>query len=99
MGLTEMVRRLIEAFPNNEEWIYFMALGEEAGEVQGAYVKWITNRKDKPKYKDDVLKEMAQLVGCVLLAAETIDIDTECVMAMTAKWLERKRIQITSVEC
>jgi len=48
---------------------YVDAIAEEAGEVMGAYNKWQDGRTDKPKGPDDIMAEMAQVIGCCFLAA------------------------------
>lgn len=82
----EQVRRLNAAFSQDID--PFLAIGEEGGEVIGAYCKWKLSYGGKDV--SDILEEMGQLVGCVFTAALHVGLSAENVLASAESWMTRK---------
>ena len=55
---------------------FVRGIAEEAGEVVGAFNKWDDKRTDKPMTRNDILHEMSQLYGCILLVALHLGFNT-----------------------
>ena len=81
-------------FLNRESWRVISMLTEEAGEVQGAFNKWMDGNKRKPKTEADVIEELVQLTGCCFLAGKHYDIPVENLMLSAAVFLREKTAQI-----
>lgn len=62
------LNRLYELL-DKRDWRIVAMLTEEAGEVQGAFNKWQSGHRKKPKTKQDVIEELIQLTACCYLAA------------------------------
>jgi hypothetical protein len=93
----DLVRALSAVFNDSTVERFFLGIGEEAGEVQGAYNKWCEKRTDKPHTVENVLEEMGQLVGCVFLAAYRIGYTDREILALCDEWLVTKRQEILSL--
>jgi len=78
-----------------ERWI--RAIGEEAGEVIGAFNKWDDGYTHKPKTREDVLEEMAQLTGCVFFTAYRLGVPFADFLTMTDDFLAAKARQIREI--
>lgn len=85
---------LANTFANSSEERLMLGIAEEAGEVTGTYNKMCDRRTDKPKTMTNVIEEMAQLIGCVFLAADRFGYSYYEVLTETNKWLIRKRQEI-----
>ena len=70
---------------------YARAVAEEGGEVLGAYNKWQDKRTDKPKGPDDIMHEMAQVIGCCFLVALHLGCTPEELLERTHRFMEDKR--------
>jgi hypothetical protein len=58
----DIVQAAYELYPllNHDDGRMIGMITEEAGEVSGAYNKWIDDRKDKPKTVNDIIDETVQ---------------------------------------
>lgn len=68
----------------------FLGIGEESGEVQGAFNKYNSGRADKSKDVDDIIEEMAQLIACTLVAASALGVEPTVVMEEVVKFARMK---------
>lgn len=94
MSLQESVDDLYELFRNRSEWRFIAMLTEEAGEVQGAYNKMVDGNIRKPKTREDVVEELAQLTGCCFLAAKNLGLKTDEILSQADFFLQGKKKQI-----
>lgn len=69
---------------------FFLGIGEESGEVQGAFNKYNSGRADKSKDVDDIIEEMAQLIACTLVAASALGVEPTVVMEEVVKFARMK---------
>lgn len=69
---------------------YMLGIAEECGEVIGAYNKYSGRRTDKPKNKYQIAGEMAQLIGCIFLAANNMGFSVQYMLDQTNEWLSAK---------
>jgi len=75
-----------------ERWV--RAVAEEAGEVVGAFNKWHDGYLAKPRTKEDVLAEMAQLQACLLILARKLGTSADELLAMTDEFLAVKTEEV-----
>lgn len=78
-----------------ERWI--RAVAEEAGEVVGAFNKWHDGNKIKPKNREDVLEELAQLMGVVYMTAHQLGLSYQEFLESVDGFLAAKEDQIRRV--
>jgi len=94
MSLQESVNGFQEVRHYYPMWRAVGMLTEEAGEVSGAFNKWMDGNKRKPKTEDDVLLELVQLTGCCFLVADKLHVEVDAMLELAAKFLDDKRAQI-----
>lgn len=69
---------------------YIRGIGEETGEVIGAYNKWTDGRTDKPHTSGDIIEEISQLIACCFLAAYKMGYSPSTVLLTTRNFINRK---------
>ena len=71
MNLNSLAEELDDIIPDRGTERWFRAVAEEAGEVIGAFNK-MDYTGEKHRTVDDVLEEMGQLLGCMIVCAQRI---------------------------
>ena len=67
-----------------------LGLAEEAGEVLGKYKKFIRDDTDPQKLKDDIAKELGDVMWYVAQVAETFNLDLEYICQGNVEKLESR---------
>lgn len=96
-NLSRHTELLDEALDNPMER-YVRAIAEEAGEVVGAFNKMTDGRTDKPKSREDVIHEMAQLIACCFLLSNKLGFDPFRLLLRADKFLVDKAHKINGEE-
>jgi len=94
MTLRDAIDEFKDARGPIPSWRIIGMLTEEAGEVQGAFNKWMDGNKGKPKTRDDVIEELVQLTGNCFLAADYYGLTIESIMLEAACFFREKAAQI-----
>ena len=85
-------------FLNQQDWRIIAAITEEAGEAQGAFNKYkdglVGKLHERPKDMGDVKEEMAQTMGCILVAAYHFGMTEQEFWDLVRGFLDRKRRQL-----
>ncbi len=92
--LETVIREWLELFPGDDIERWVRAVAEESGEFVGAFNKWHDGNRLKSKTRDDVVEELAQLLGCVFVVAAKLDLGCEEVVGLAAEFLSGKAAQI-----
>lgn len=97
MDLEKRIARLDDTLSNHPTERWFRAIAEEAGEVVGAYNKMEYGPgHHKFKSPQDLLEEMGQLVGCVLVAARRIGFFSADVLEAADEFMDSKAREIVA---
>ena len=92
--MDKYIRELTGLWPGRDTERWIRAIGEEAGEIIGAYNKWTDGNKTKPKNVGDVLEEMAQTLGCIFATALQLGTGPLELLDDMNYFLEKKAAQI-----
>lgn len=94
MNLDVHAMKLDNVIPDRGTGRWFLALAEEAGEVVGAFNK-MDYTGSKHRTEADVLEEMGQLLGCMIVCAQRIGFSWEDLQKATGEFLQGKAGEIT----
>jgi NTP pyrophosphatase (non-canonical NTP hydrolase) len=92
--LEPRLREFAELFPGRDDERWVRAVAEEAGEVLGAFNKWHDGNRLKPRTRQDVLEEIAQLLACTFILAAKLGVSVDDLLELADQFMARKVRQI-----